>query len=54
MEPKMDLSRNLALRLLKRQDWGRTPAQPRTRRTVLGAARQRATRAYKDPSQSTR
>ncbi len=50
----MDLSRHVTLRLLKRQDWGRTPAQPRARRSALGAARQRTATSCKENSRSSR
>jgi hypothetical protein len=49
----MSLSRTLTLRLLKRQDWGRTPATPRLRRSALSASRHRST-TPKDTQRSSR
>lgn len=37
----MEITKAQALKLLKREDWGRTPAAPRTRRSALTRRRQR-------------
>jgi hypothetical protein len=40
----MEITRALALKLLKREDWGRAPVAPRARRSALTAQRrQRST-----------
>ena len=45
----MEITRALALKLLKRDDWGRAPATPRTRRSALTLRRQRAEKLGRDP-----
>jgi hypothetical protein len=46
----MEMTRALALKLLKREDWGRAPAAPRTRRSALTQRRLRAAARRKEHS----
>lgn len=52
----MEMTRALTLKLLKREDWGRAPVTPRTRRSALTTQRrQRAAANCRDhSSRSTR
>jgi hypothetical protein len=51
----MEMSRALVVKLLKREDWGRAPVAPRTRRSALTQRRLRAAARCKErSSRSTR